>query len=94
MNLDSKKGLAALLKKDVAPWLFSVHCFSHRLELAVCDAFSNTYFSTVIESFTLLYYVYHNSPPKKLRELREIVAIMEANILKPKQGSRNKVGST
>ena len=50
VNLGSKKGLAALLKKDVAPWLVSVHCFSHRLELAVRDAFSNTYFSTLSHS--------------------------------------------
>ena len=90
VNLGSKKGLAALLKKDVAPRLVSMHCFSHRIELAVRDAFSNTYFSTVFKSFTRLYYVYHTSP-KKLRELRQIAAIMEANILKFKKKHKLKL---
>ena len=39
VNLGYHKGVAARLKKG-ASWLLAVHCYNHRLELAVQDAFS------------------------------------------------------
>lgn len=41
VNLGSINGLAAKLRKD-SPWLLTIHCFNHRLELAVKDAFKGT----------------------------------------------------
>ena len=39
VNLGKHQGVAARLK-EMAPWLLAVHCFNHRLELAVKDAFT------------------------------------------------------
>ena len=45
-NLIIHNGLSTLLKQDL-PWLIAVHCMNHRLELAIKDALSNTYFDDV-----------------------------------------------
>lgn len=84
VNMGVKKGLAQLLREDQIPWLVSVHCFNHRLELAVKDSFSRTYFDDIIEILTQLYYLYHNSP-KRTGELEELASIMETQIRKPQK---------
>ena len=39
-----KKTVKKQLVKDSAPWLELVHCFNHRVELALKDAFEKTFF--------------------------------------------------
>ena len=48
-------------------------CFAHRLELALKDALSKSYFTTVDELLFRIYYLYEKSP-KKCHELNEVVA--------------------
>lgn len=44
VNMGEVNGLSGRLKRENdMPWLISVHCLNHRLELAVKDAFSGTY---------------------------------------------------
>ena len=69
VNTGIHRGLAALLRKD-APWLTVVHCFNHRFELAIKDAFAGTFFTEIDPFLTKLYYLYQKIS-KRLRELRE-----------------------
>ena len=41
MSMGSINGLAAKLRNE-SPWLLTIHCFNHRLELAIKDAFKVT----------------------------------------------------
>ena len=88
VNLGVRHGLAALLQEDM-PWLVEIHCFNHRLELGVKDAFAKTNIDEISTMLENLYYVYKNSP-KGLRELKSIGEIMEESINKPgkAQGTR------
>ena len=81
VNTGIHSGLGALMKED-SPWLQTVHCFNHRLELAMKDAFAKTAFSTVQEFLNQLYLLYQQSP-KRLRELRRIAEAYEQSITKP-----------
>ena len=55
------------------PWIVFFLCFAHRLELALKDALSKTYFTTLDELPLRIYYLYEKSP-KKCHELNEVVA--------------------
>ncbi|XP_065642255.1 E3 SUMO-protein ligase KIAA1586-like [Hydra vulgaris] len=69
VNLGAYAGLGALLKEG-SPWLEVVHCFNHRLELALKDAFESlSAFKTVDELLLQLYYLYQKSP-KRYRKLQ------------------------
>ncbi|XP_055954772.1 uncharacterized protein LOC126810667 [Patella vulgata] len=46
VNMGVNRGLAVQLREDI-PWLISVHCFNHRLELAIRDGFKGTHWSIV-----------------------------------------------
>ena len=61
VNMGKKKGVAARPRVD-KPWLVTVHCFNHRLELAVKDAFAGTFYTDVFDTFTQIYYLYNNGP--------------------------------
>ena len=56
-------------------------CFAHRLELALKDALSISYFTTADELLFRIYYLYEKSP-KKCHELNEVVAELK-QCLKP-----------
>ena len=43
VNFGCKNGLFVKWKQRVTPWLFTVHCFAHRLELAVEGALREIY---------------------------------------------------
>lgn len=43
VNFGVKAGVLTLLQETM-PWMLKVHCVAHRLELAIADAFKNTYF--------------------------------------------------
>ena len=82
VNLGRHKGVAARLKEG-ASWLLAVHCFNHRLELAVQDAFSGLKaFEDIDEMLLKLYYYYHKSP-KWLRDLRSFAGEFEETVPKP-----------
>ena len=55
------------------PWLHWAWCYTHRLELACCDAFSSRLFRDIDEMLLRLYYLYEKSP-KKCRDLSDLVS--------------------
>jgi hypothetical protein len=81
VNTGIHRGLGALLKQQ-SPWLQVIHCFNHRVELALKDAFATTSFSKIDEMLMKLHYLYEKSP-KRLRELRELATAYEGGIPKP-----------
>ena len=56
-------GVRGLIQSD-RPWVVTVWCFAHRLELAIKDALKRTYFSDVDEFLLRVYYVYSKSTKK------------------------------
>ena len=67
---------------EKAPWLELVHCFNHRIELALKDAFENSAFANIETLLMKLYYLYRKSP-KRYRELKEQSEGYEKTITKP-----------
>ena len=59
-----------------------VHCFNHRLELALKDAFSNSRFKAVEEFLNEIYLLYQTSP-KRYTELRRVAEAYGETIPKP-----------
>ena len=54
--------LGKLVRHEI-PWVKIVHCFNHRLELAIKDAFTTTtFYLNIDEMLTKLYYLYQKSP--------------------------------
>ncbi|XP_071947384.1 zinc finger protein 862-like [Antedon mediterranea] len=84
VNMGRVNGVAARLKRDVpVPWMVVIHCASHRLELAIKDAFKGVSgIDMVIDMLQSIYYLYEKSS-KRLRELRVIGEVMEEAVLKP-----------
>ena len=70
MNVGKHKGVGTQLKEK-APWLQVIHCFNHRVELALKDAFKNTQFEKIEEMLLKLYYLYQKSSKGELRELAD-----------------------
>ena len=68
VNMGIHGGLGVLLK-ELSPWLMVVHCFNHRLELAIKDAFKHTAFNNIDEMLAVLYKLYKTSA-KRQRELQ------------------------
>ncbi|XP_065679334.1 zinc finger protein 862-like [Hydra vulgaris] len=82
VNLGAYAGLGALLKEG-SPWLEIVHCFNHRLELALKDAFESlSAFKTVDKLLLQLYYLYQKSP-KRYRELQGLAEAWGNSVPKP-----------
>lgn len=69
-NRGAVSGVQALFKREF-PWFSFSWCVAHRLELALKDALTTTYFNEIDEVLLRLYYLYENSP-KKLRGLYEL----------------------
>ena len=81
INTGIRNGLGAKIK-EIAPWLTVIHCFNHRLELGVKDAFRESFFSEIDHMLLKFYYLYQKSP-KRLRELREFGEIYDKVVPKP-----------
>ena len=82
VNMGRMNGLEKLVR-DEAPWVKIVHCFNHRLEFAIKDAFTaTTFYHNIDEMLTKLYYLYQKSP-KRLQQLRELNDAYEKSIPKP-----------
>jgi hAT family C-terminal dimerisation region len=81
VNLGQKKGVAALLKSK-SPWLITIHCFNHRLELAVKDSITkHKCFNNVLDLLMTLYNYYHSSP-KRLRDVKEVADSLDDHFTK------------
>ena len=68
------------------PWLVWAWCYAHRLELACKNAFTSHLFKEIEEMLLRLYYLYEK-PPKKTRELGEIVEDLKEVFELPKSGN-------
>ncbi len=66
-----KRALKGLLTKD-KPWAVVVWCLAHRLELAIKDAFSKTFFDTINDMLLRIYYIYSKAP-RKCRDLQTVI---------------------
>lgn len=81
VNTGLHNGLGVKMKES-APWLSTIHCFNHCLELAVKDTFDKTFFKEVDNMLLKLFYLYRKSP-KRLRELKVFGEIYEQSVPKP-----------
>ncbi|TDH03546.1 hypothetical protein EPR50_G00164600, partial [Perca flavescens] len=82
VNVGCRNGVAAQLLRDI-PYLISIHCIAHRLELGVTKAIKeNTNMVQLQNTLKNLYDQYHYSP-KALRELHQIAEALEEMVLKP-----------
>ena len=70
--------------KKNAPWVLSVRCLAHRLELAVKDFFKGTYMGEVKE---VIHFIHHFNEWYSMRnkEAKDIADIMEEVFLRPEQ---------
>ena len=57
VNVGLNGGVGTLLKEK-SSWLHVTHCFSHRLELALRDAFKNEAFVKIDGMLSVLYKLY------------------------------------
>ena len=67
----ARAGLKGLVEEQLE-WIFWMWCLAHRIELAVKDALKCTAFNAVDDMLLKLYYLYEK-PPKKCRELEEVI---------------------
>ena len=75
-------GLGKLIR-DEAPWVEIVHCFNHRMELAIKDTVTTTtFYHNIYEMLTKLYYLDQKSP-KPIQQLRELNDAFKKSIPKP-----------
>ena len=70
VNMGPLNGLGKIVR-DSALWLQLVHCFNHRIKLALKDAFDTSPFGDIDNMLMKLYYLYEKSP-KRYRELKEL----------------------
>ena len=83
--MGSKKGVIKLFKdKKNAPWVLSVRCLAHRLELAVKDCFKGTYMDKVKEVLRFITH-FNEWSSKRNKEAKDIADIMEEVFLKPEK---------
>ena len=81
VNMEHYKGLATQFR-EVVPWLEAVHCFNHRLELAIKDAFEKVPAFQKVDNFLLQLYFIYEKNPKRLQGLKELSMAYEESILK------------
>ncbi|XP_041364280.1 zinc finger protein 862-like [Gigantopelta aegis] len=89
VNFGAKGGFLKKLQNEM-PWIKMIHCLAHRLELALSDAFKETYYKDTVDDLMMhLYYMYRRSA-KKWKELERLSESMNENIVKPSrtQGTR------
>ena len=86
--MGEKKGVLKLFKEaKEAPWVVSVWCMAHRLELAIKDTFKGTYFDTVVMDVLTSIYSFYNASAKRLKEAQEIAEIMEEHFSRPEKAN-------
>ena len=57
INTGIHAGLGAKVR-ETAPWLVLVHCFNHRIELVIKDAFDASAFSRIEQMLRVLHSLY------------------------------------
>ena len=70
VNTGIHSGLGTRICNELSSWLMLIHCFNHRFELAIKDAFKGTFFGEIDTILLKLCYLYRKSP-KGLRENME-----------------------
>ena len=65
-----ERGVRGLLCTD-RPWVVTIWCLAHTLELSLKDALKNTLFSNIDEFLMQIYYVYSKAP-KNVGNLRRL----------------------
>ena len=68
--------------KESFPRLQVIHCFNHRLELSIKDAFKTDAIVKIDEMLIKLHYMYQKSP-KRLHELKRMSEACEKSVPKP-----------
>ena len=71
VNTGIHSGLGTRIRNELSPWVTLIHCFNHRLELAIKDAFKGTFFSGIDTMLLKLYYLYQKKP-KKIKRVKRI----------------------
>ena len=51
VNFGVYRGVLTQMREDQQPWMLSIHCVNHRLELAVKDAMKSEPFFAAIDKF-------------------------------------------
>ena len=57
VNRGEHNGLGTKICEEYAPWLTVIHCFNHRLELAIKDALKGTFFDEIDTMLLKLHYL-------------------------------------
>ena len=86
VNTGVHNGLGTKISEDYAPWLTVIHCFNHRLELAIKDALKGSFFDEIDTMLLKLYYLCKKSL-KRLHELRMFGEIYEKVVPKSAKAS-------
>ena len=81
VNMGPLNGLGKMVN-DSSPWLQLVHCFNHRIKLALKDLFDTSTFGDIDNMLMKLYYLYEKSL-KRYRVLKELSEAYANSILKP-----------
>ncbi|XP_041370388.1 zinc finger protein 862-like [Gigantopelta aegis] len=82
VNFGTKGGVLKKLQNEM-PWIKMIHCLAHQLELALSDAFKETYYKDTVDDLMMhLYYMYRRSA-KKWKELERLSESMNEHIVKP-----------
>ena len=74
------------LQKQKSPWIQVIHCFNHRVELALKDVFRTTSFEEVDSMLCKLYHLYQKST-KRLSQLREPSEAYDKTVPKPSKAT-------
>ena len=80
------EGATALLQSQVTqemPWLTSIYCLAHNLELAALDALKIENILSEVKKMLKGIYKHHKYSPKALREIREIASVFEEDFILP-----------
>ena len=57
VNRGEHNGLGTKICEEYTPWLTVIHCFNHRLELAIKDALKGTFFDEIDTMLLKLHYL-------------------------------------
>ena len=90
-----KNGVSKLLK-DEQPCMVTIHCFAHRLELAMKDSVKKCkLYDKVVRVLLMgLYYFYHNSPLNRSMLKRSFTSLTLKAVLPTRVGGTRWVGHT
>lgn len=81
VNMGIYTGLMARLRNDGRPWLVSIHCASHRSELALKDSLmKQNGFKEMKELLTVLFYLFQRSGKLK-REMKHMGKVLNVDVL-------------